>query len=352
MYILQNRIDNIEAYEFNLKGVIYIKDSELFLDSNKLFVIEDYYEFKWGNFYHLSKNELTYLTEGNLVQIEFAEDFYFSIIDKDNRYLKVFSGGLFDQDFGIFSIQDQEMKFQTKSFIGNTLIANKLVQNDNGSILVKNVSDGKVLWNKIIEKKNLKIDRKSSETNKIEVFNFLGVYKGVLWIVLNNGFLLGLKEDSGEEIYYIGIAKNNDFEKELFRDFGHAYISDQYKLDYESGKIILLNGTSYFEIDLNAEKLKKTWKNMSETLGDIKCDMSGNDGFKFDNQFLYAYDGLKGEIIVIDRENLSLVWNYNLEIQTNDDFVLSLLRDLKVSSSQLGVLDRNQTLHIFQRENV
>ncbi|WP_103068638.1 hypothetical protein [Aquimarina sediminis] len=353
MYSSNIDIEKIEDYNYSSCGLLYIKNNNLFLNHKKLLVLKDDYELKSSFFYNLLGNKIQYIDKECVVkEIELESEIHFSIVDQNNIYMKFYSGGLFDQTFGIFSLKEKKILFETNEFIGNIVFEDKIFNNNNNNIIARKVFDGKPIWVcQVLNKKGFKANRTSTELNSIEVTSFLGVYDNTLWMVLNNGFLLGVDIDTGKEKHYLGYAIENNTERGWYEDLGHVYISSQYKLDSNTGKIILISGEDYFEVDLNKSNPKKVWRNMASSLKGLQCEMGGNEGFKFDDNYFYFYDGPKGVVIVMDRNNFEIVWNHDLKIQTEDSFVLSLLRDLKISEGKIGVLDRNNTLHIFEKES-
>lgn len=254
---------------------------------------------------------------------------------------------------GVYSLVDNQFLFKTKEYIGNVILDKYVISNINNLVIIRSLFEGRVLFELLVSSyKGFKASRTDTELKSIEVRKFIGIYDNNLWCILNNGFLLAIDIKNGKESNYIGVSKENQSELELLNDFGHAYISQSYKLDEKNRKIILLDGTSYFEIDLKSESPIKKWVDLSEELSkyNIRCAMRANDGFQFDDENFYFYDADKGVVAIMERESLSIVWTYEFDIKIEDKYAMSILQNLKISNDKIYVHDRNNTLHIFEKE--
>jgi hypothetical protein len=120
------------------------------------------------------------------------------------------------------------------------------------------------------------------------------------------------------------------------------------QLDENKGEIIGLRDKYFFIIDLKELNPTRKYINVGGSMDAFNITSSyRNQTFPYDKQFIYFCDDRQGKIGVFDRDKKEVVWSYKLEMEK--DGVAQIL-EMKYSNNRLYVLDRNNTLHIFEKE--
>jgi hypothetical protein len=184
-------------------------------------------------------------------------------------------------------------------------------------------------------------------TNEVEVRKFMGVYKGVLWVGLTNFMIVGIDVETGIEVHRIlypaielPMAQKLRIKKGIRRtphglSFGF--------LDDKVGKIIHIYEAYYFELDLTTLQAKHQ---------DLAPQLQGtrSHGFanmiSFDDKFLYYIDGNNNSVGVVNRETLQVEWQHDFRQEYNTRPI-----ELKHEGHNLYVLDSENTLRVFERDN-
>ena len=71
-----------------------------------------------------------------------------------------------------------------------------------------------------------------------------------------------------------------------------------------------------------------------------------NYSFPIDEQFIYFCDDRQGKIGVFDRDKKEVVWSYELDMERDG---IAQILEMKYADNRWYVLDRSDTLHIFER---
>lgn len=292
------------------------------------------------------------IVDSKLENIRYLTDFNSHFAHKN--FIVISKGDLFNQTYGIYSLSENRILFESSEYLGQYIFEDTIYGNFQQIIFCRDITTGKKLWefDLSIKQDYTSASKTDTKPQKVELRKILGVYHNLVWMILSNGYLLGIEIFTGLEQHYLGAAANNTQENSYVEKYNHAYLFQGYKLDVEKGKIILVNDTHYFEVDLNTETPKKIWADLTSEMNKygLRCQMPGvSNDFQFDDKYFYFFDGMKAKLGVLNRTNLKIVWTYQMDIQTEDSFVLALLRDLKISTNKLYVHDRNHTLHIFEK---
>jgi len=72
-----------------------------------------------------------------------------------------------------------------------------------------------------------------------------------------------------------------------------------------------------------------------------------NYDFPAEGNYIYFCDDRQGMIGVFDRKKQEVVWNYELEMKKDG---ISQILDMRYVNNRWYVLDRNDTLHIFEKK--
>ena len=193
------------------------------------------------------------------------------------------------------------------------------------------------------------------EERDFEVYKLIGIYNNILWVYIERGGFIGLDIQTGELKHRIlGIPKGNLLGKvDSYVDNEEFYIFYRAKfiLDDKKGIIIGLIADRFFEIDLNKEKITPMlygmWDKM-EKMNLKKYGVSGNTSLQEDLLYFYNDKELQFGILDINTKEIIYVSEPIAVVERDDCF--TQLKDLKVSENKVYILDSNNTLHIFERE--
>lgn len=198
--------------------------------------------------------------------------------------------------------------------------------------------EGKEHWSFSVSGKY--VDIRGDEKQTIYM-GTLGLHNGVLWVWLSSGELIGLDKRTGELVKKIGLETTNN-EQEF--KFGGAM-----QIDTDTSSLIGLWGKYYIEVNLNDSSLSFKYTDLSESLESKSMSINhrGNS-FPFDAESIYFYDNdYLGKIGVFDRDKKEVVWSYELDMKRDG---IAQILEMKYANNRWYVLDRNDTLHIFERE--
>ncbi len=181
------------------------------------------------------------------------------------------------------------------------------------------------------------------EERQAEVAKFLGVYKNLLWTVLNRGSLLALDINTGEVKKHIHVGKTKE---QTLKTLENPAFSLYSFIDEKVGKIINLFHDFYLEYDL--EKLDdffeySTYTESTKNFG-LELDRIGG----YDEEFIYAYEGgINNRFAIFSRTKKEIIWSGEIE-EVKGKF--PAIRDLQYGADKIYVLDHNNNLHIFEKE--
>lgn len=208
---------------------------------------------------------------------------------------------------------------------------------DNESNTLNSVSiEGEKLWSFSISGEYFDI---RGEDQKTSYMGTLGIHNGVLWIWLSSGELIGLDEKTGELTKRIrsGGSKDNPEFK-----FGGAM-----QIDADTSSLIGLWSKYYIEINLNDPNLSVKYTDLSESLEAISMSISyRSHAFPYDTKSIYFCDDRQGKIGVFDRGKKEIVWSYELDMRRDG---IAQILEMKYADNKWYILDRNNTLHIFEK---
>ena len=218
-----------------------------------------------------------------------------------------------------------------------------------------NFLSGQFLWEFSLSSLGKGKDYNTDEEFDYEVEQFVGIYNNILWVYIERGGFIGLDIQTGELKHRIlGIPKGNLLGKvDSYVDSEEFYIFYRAKfiLDDKKGIIIGLIADRFFEIDLNKEKITPMlygmWDKM-EKMNLKKYGVNGNTSLQGDLLYFYNDKELQFGILDINTKEIIYVSEPIAVVERDDCF--TQLKDLKVSENKVYILDSNNTLHIFERE--
>ena len=288
------------------------------------------------------------------------------IMEKETRFLKdifikkVISDSFLlvskDKKTAILNIINNEFHYILNSRIFKFLEwKEKLFFKNKNTIQGIEIYTGQFLWEFSLSSLGKGKDYNTDEEFDYEVEQFVGIYNNILWVYIERGGFIGLDIQTGElEHRILGIPKGNLLGKvDSYVDSEEFYIFYRAKfiLDDKKGVIIGLIADRFFEIDLNKEKITPMlygmWDKM-EKMNLKKYGVSGNTSLQGDLLYFYNDKELQFGILDINTKEIIYVSEPIAVVERDDSF--TRLRDLKVSENKVYILDSNDTLHIFERE--
>lgn len=196
--------------------------------------------------------------------------------------------------------------------------------------------EGKELWSFSVSGKHTDIRGDGHSTTYMGT---LGTYNGILWVWLSSGGLIGLDEKTGEFVKNIRLETSNDNQE--FK-FGGAM-----QIDANTASLIGLWSKYYIEVNLNDPSLPIKYTDLTESLECASISVSyRSHAFPYDAQFVYFCDDRQGKIGVFGREKKEVIWSYELDMKRDG---IAQILEMKYANNRWYVLDRNDTLHIFER---
>ena len=278
----------------------------------------------------------TYLIMGK--EVRFLKDIFIKKVISDS-FLLVSK----DKKTAIFDIINNEFHYILNSRIFKFLEwKEKLFFKNKNTIQGIEIYTGQFLWEFPLSSLG-KWKNSWDEERDFEVYKLIGIYNNILWAFIEIGGFIGLDIKTGELKYRISEYHMGKESKLFFR-------SDYY-LDNERGKIFGL-AHIFIEIDLNQAPPFVTQYGLQEEFEkyNIKKANDTAEDFVVQDNLLYFYlaEQLKFGVLDINTKEIIYVSEPIAVVERDDSF--TQLRDLKVSENKVYILDSNDTLHIFERE--
>ena len=287
------------------------------------FYIPDIY----GNTYLIMENEVRFLKD---IFIKDVISDSFLLVSKDKKT-------------AILNIINNEFHYILNSRIFKFLEwKEKLFFKNKNTIQGIEIYTGQFLWEFPLSSLG-KWKNSWDEERDFEVYKLIGIYNNIFWAFIEIGGFIGLDIKTGELKYRISEYHMGKESKLFFR-------SDYY-LDNERGKIFGL-AHIFIEIDLNQDLPFVTQYGLQEEFEkyNIKKANDTAEDFVVQDNLLYFYlaEQLKFGVLDINTKEIIYISEPIAVVERDDSF--TRLRDLKVSENKVYILDSNDTLHIFERE--
>lgn len=186
----------------------------------------------------------------------------------------------------------------------------------------------------------------SKSEDKIQ--NYIGLTGSILWIGLSSGRLLAIDIEKGSLEYQIGFKESNlpQFPFEV-KEGDYLPYGEFMQLDEEQNEIFGLRDKYFMQIDLSKPEPKREYFDLGKSVGVHKISSSyRNYALPYDDEFIYFCDDRQGKIGVFDRDKKEVVWSYELDMERDG---IAQILEMKYANNRWYVLDRNDTLHIFER---
>jgi outer membrane protein assembly factor BamB len=214
------------------------------------------------------------------------------------------------------------------------------------------IKTGNYLWSFLLSD-SYNFYRKSNYENtpddfcQAEIVRIIGEYNNILWIVLNSGRLLGLEVETGKLKY--DLIKPINFIEEI-DGFDVALWA---MIDIEKGQIFGIKKHCYFEIDLKNSQESYYFYDISETCQQhqIEADYpsyelvwEGDEIFIGKNEL--HYDKHPCNVGIFNRITKQITWTSR---ELKNENIFKGISKIEYANNKLFVLDRESTLHIFER---
>lgn len=333
--VLRNDIKISQLPDLNLERITSDKDyaGDIFILKNLLF-----WKDKYGKslVYDLENNTpvYEYLPNQEIItfrRVDLIANGFLVASKKVNGIKSLF---LYDLKKGVFKPFNVKLSLKARSIEDGESI---LDINKASTELKKYDLEGKEHWSFSVSGKY--VDIRGDEKQTIYM-GALGLHDGVLWVWLSSGELIGLDEMSGELVKKIGIETTNN-EQEF--KFGGAM-----QIDTDTSSLIGLWSKYYIEVNLNDPSLSVKYTDLMESLESASMSISyRSHTFPYDAKSIYFCDDRQGKIGVFDRNKKEVVWSYELDMDRDG---IAQILEMKYVDNRWYVLDRNDTLHIFERE--
>ena len=252
---------------------------------------------------------------------------------------------LINKDF--VSLWEKDIKMGKTVHIDNDTLINTKYLNDQ-VIIGYDLESFEELWKvDIAEHAQFKDIRQELQDGLIT--HVLGIFRDTVWFGVSSGSLMGVNIKTGELEHPLSF-KYNDLPKFPFevKEGDYLPFGELMQLDEDKAEIIGLRDKYFIKVDLNQAEPRRKYMDVGQSMEAHKITSSyRNYEFPTDGQFIYFCDDRQGKIGVFDREKREVVWSYELEMQKGG---IAQILEMKYADNRWYVLDRNDTLHIFERE--
>jgi len=356
MFKLNSKIDNVRDYVIYKGKPYYINTSrEIQCGEKKQMLYKTplsplvtfngkFYCSEWENNYKIFDENLELIEEGKdkaflYLSKEFLETYF---LDEQQ---KIFITALLDREENLMVLGDIDrsaISVFSNEYIYIYIYKKNKIYDDVMSIRAFSIQEKEHLWEFSLASFG-KWKNSWDEERFFEVYKLIGIYNNILWAFIEIGGFIGLDIKTGELKYRISEYHMGKESKLFFR-------SDYY-LDNERGKIFGL-AHIFIEIDLNQDPPFVTQYGLQEEFEKYNIKKANDiaEDFVVQDNLLYFYlaEQLKFGVLDINTKEIIYVSEPIAVVERDDSF--TQLRDLKVSENKVYILDSNDTLHIFERE--
>ena len=361
MFKLISKIDNVRDYVIYKGKPYYINTSdEIQCGEKKQMLYKTplsplatfngkFYCSEWENNYKIFDENLELIEEGKdkaflYLSKEFLETYF---LDEQQ---KIFITALLDREENLIVLGDIDrsaISVFSNEYIYIYIYKKNKIYDDVMSIRAFSIQEKEHLWEFSLASFG-KYKNSWDEERYFRVYKLIGIHNNIFWAFIELGGFIGLDIETGELKYRIP-EYQQAVEKTITKIKGF-YRSD-YLLDSGKGKILGMAMDVFIEIDLNQELPFATQYGLQEEFE--KYNIEGKDTstqYIVQDDLLYFYlaEQLKFGILDINTKEIIYISEPIAVVERDDSF--TRLRDLKVSENKVYILDSNNTLHIFERE--
>lgn len=185
--------------------------------------------------------------------------------------------------------------------------------------------------------------------HKGEIYRIIGQFNDVLWIAINNGYLLGLNVNDGNLVYELAVPNNFS---EFYPKESTRFNANYSQLDEAEGKLFGISQNYYWEIDLQDPPNNYILYNIQTTC-DAKNVVSKNIQYQTWQQdeiifeeWSFAQD--PAYVGIFNRKTRQITWSSR---ELGEEGVFKGINKAEYQGNRLYVLDKISTLHIFEQES-
>lgn len=278
MYYDINQIEGVLQFGPIASSIVFVKEKELYLDENEV------YKFKEKPFGELYIHNGIYIiwqdyhgmlfvisTEGKLITE--LKGYYNSLINHTEA-IYFFSSETQKIAKWTPNKGQTELGFQSNGYLLQHyyVIVKKeqLLITDTGTErFVVYSLDPDMHW----------FDVRLGEERKTEILRLIGMYNGVIWLVLNSGVLCGIDAATGKLVYKLS------YPPEYKKQYGHDLSAGLYTLftqmDNDNGGLFGLERSYYWEMDLSSPNNNLSFYNIEECSKEFNIQVrSGGMGYE------------------------------------------------------------------------
>lgn len=326
----------------------------------------------------------------NSVENSFDSSFYDKFrVSKIEKGLIIFYIKDSIRKYGIWDVSKKSPLIEVVGSIGTYIYKTSIFGSSGCNIFSKSINSGNTIWSLDISEIAYFEHPNEILRSSLEVQQFIGVYEEILWVFMRNRTFLGIDIQKGEVLHKITHFEtlshlNQDFDppsEDYYKEYTEVWLplipDANWFLDESNGKIKGLAGIQYVEIDL------KKFKNIPEKKKGFLSSILGNKSsnpttpiyvrhlfgqlkelglqeiaarqtvINEESTEIYFFDSIKGRWGIYD--TLTYSFNYVSEPVVSQEILakrgyMGSIKEIKQGAGKVYVLDTNQTLHIFERE--
>ncbi|KFF17760.1 hypothetical protein [Flavobacterium hydatis] len=354
-----NIVDSVKSVKVYDKKFYYCKSSKLYNNESQILINDIECQSFWQKnniiFFHNNQGEYQLLNLENRIIHTLNCSPYLFTLDNDKvlasyDYSYNINSNSFDWKIGVFNIYNGEIlqaieKFDNCNFL---LQDERIIIGFNKDKDISGFSnlDNRQLWNFSISSLKVFINDEGDEL-QTELISFIGINKKIVWILVTNRKIIGIDIEKGNLLHEIDLCKELGLVPDSIENFN--FLVKDVHLDNENGIIKSLSYRYYWELNLDTFKIE------------IKKDFGENpkqswrinrSAFYSEDKKLYFIGSNKGEVVnravgIFDTEKLEVIW-YDAPLEEKKYLFFTDVP--QANNKQLGVLDSENNLRIYQRE--
>ena len=325
--LLKNKLKKVNEFCV-FRGELIWKENDLFFDGKRLYN---------GDIVLIST-----LDNIVLIQTESSGTTLIDVINEEQFQIEetgtilsknLLLSGSWNKDYSsriiyAFDFRERIKVWECESFFGKPFVFNDVLFGVLKSILFKiNPSTGEKLWEFSLSVYGEYFQ--NGEYHPMDVQKFLGVYKGVLYLIAGNCLILGVDVATGKEVYKF------EYTEKVGGLFNTA-------LDTDTGSVFSLGPYHYIEISLENPTCKVF--DISESVA--KHKLEGERLGSWEKNLIYFWEGSRNNRFgIFDRNKKEIIWSDDIA-EVKDHFPAII--NVKHGGNKLYVHDINLTLHIFE----
>lgn len=215
------------------------------------------------------------------------------------------------------------------------------------SLAVFDLNSGQQLWEFMIP--GIELYEEATQFSGAKLAAIAGVHDHIAWIVLTNGFFIGLSVADGSIKHFVKLPANAPPAWHDNKSFAQASKSIFSK---EEGKIFGIDSFAYWEMDLNHPQENYMWYDLANTsLQHHNFEVKSVVAPGWQGQEIFAgqqeFANQPSFVGIFNRDIKEFTWtSHELETQV----VFKGLRKVALQGNRFYVLDAENILHIMERE--